>query len=59
MYKGDTIQKLVAAVDTVRERRSGNAVETVFTNTPLPGNSDRDRTSLLEANLGRISMGRG
>jgi hypothetical protein len=27
MYKGDTIQELVAAVDAIRERRSGNAVE--------------------------------
>ena len=59
MYKGDTIQKLVVAVDTIRERRSGNAVEPVFTNTPQPGNSDHDRTSHLEANLSRISMGRG
>ena len=59
MYKGDTIQKLVVAVDTIRERRSGNAVEPVFTNTPQPGNSDHDRTSHLEANPSRISMGRG
>jgi hypothetical protein len=59
MYKGDTIQKLVAAVDTVRERSSGNAVEPVFTNTPQLGNSDHDRTSHLEANLTRISIGRG
>jgi hypothetical protein len=59
MYKGDTIQKLVAAVDRIRERRSGNAVEPVFTNTPQPGNSDHDRTSHLEANPIRISIGRG
>jgi hypothetical protein len=59
MYKGDTIQELVAAVDAIRERRSGNAVEQVFTNPPHLGNSDHDRTSHLEANLSRISMGRG
>ena len=59
MYKGDTIQELVAAVDAIRERRSGNAVEPVFTNTPESGNSDHDRTSHLETNLSRISMGRG
>ena len=44
MYKGDTIQELVAAVDAIRERRSGNAVEQVFTNPPHLGNSDHDRT---------------
>jgi hypothetical protein len=38
MHNGDTIQKLAAAVDTVHERRSGNAVKTVFTNTPRPWN---------------------
>ena len=59
MHNGDTIQKLIAAVDTIRERRSGNAVKRVFTNTPQPGNSDHDRTSHLEANLSRISIGRG
>jgi hypothetical protein len=36
MHNGDTIQKLAAAVDTLHERRSGNAVKTVFTNTPKP-----------------------
>jgi hypothetical protein len=59
MYKGDTIQELVTAVDAIRERRSGNAVEQVFTNPPHLGSSDHDRTSHLEANLSRISMGRG
>jgi len=59
MYKGDTIQELVAAVDTIRERRTGNAVEPVFTNPLRLGNSDHDRTGHPEANLVRISTGRG
>ncbi len=47
MHNGDTIQKLAAAVDKIHERRSGNAVKTVFTNTPkaAAGNEGRrDRT---------------
>jgi hypothetical protein len=59
MYNGDTIQELVAAVDTIRERRSGNAVEPVFTNPPQLGNSDHDRISHPEANPIRTSIRRG
>ena len=31
MHNGDTIQKLIAVVDTIHERASDNAVKTVFT----------------------------
>jgi len=57
MHNGDTIQKLAAAVDTVHERRSGNAVKTVFTNTPRPWNSEQDTTRHLGVDLIQISMG--
>jgi hypothetical protein len=43
MHNGDTIQKLAAAVDAIRERRSGKAVKTVFTNTPKPAADSEDR----------------
>ena len=54
MHNGDTIQKLIAVVDTIHERASDNAVKTVFTSTPQAGNSNHDRTSHCEANLIRI-----
>ena len=41
MHNGETIQKLAAAVDRIRERHSGNAVKTVFTNTPRPWSSEQ------------------
>jgi hypothetical protein len=59
MHNGDTIQKLIAAVDTIHERASDNAVKTVFTGTPQAGNRDGNRISHCEANQIRISMERG
>jgi hypothetical protein len=59
MHNGDTIQKLIAAVDTIHERASDNAVKTVFTSTPQAGNSVHKRTTHFEANLIRSFMERG
>lgn len=58
MYIGDTIQRLVAAVDTIHGRRSDDAVKPAFTNAPQIEECDHDRTSHLEANLIRASRGR-
>lgn len=54
MHNGDTIENLIAVVDTIHERASDNAVKRVFTSTPQPGNSNHDRTNHCEANLIRI-----
>jgi hypothetical protein len=59
MHNGDTIQKLIAAVETIHERASDNAVKTVFTSMPQAGNYDHERASHFEANLIRIPMERG
>jgi hypothetical protein len=58
MHNGDTIQKLIAVVDTIHNRASENAVKTVFASTSQAGNSDHDRTSYFEAKLIRSSMER-
>jgi hypothetical protein len=50
MHNGDTIQKLIAVVDTIHERASDSAVKTVFISTPQSGISNHDRTSHCEAN---------
>jgi hypothetical protein len=59
MHNGDTIRKLIAAVDTIHERSSGNAFKTPFASRPQRENGDLGGTNHSEANLIRTSLGNG
>ena len=48
MHNGDTIEKLIAVVDTIHERASDNAVKRVFTSTPQPGNSTTTEQTIVK-----------
>jgi hypothetical protein len=55
MHNGETIQKLAAAVDKIHERHSGNAVKTVFTNTPRPWSSEQMYAEAITEYKGRCT----